>query len=117
MPGHLRGFDEFFGPCDCFVLFDSCSEECRADGDRRSGVEVVVLGGPPECDTQVCKFGGEPVVGVTLTRAVPQLQYIGFAPGEVVGVRGACLVGFAVVRQLFFGELPNGFQHREPGPP
>ena len=58
MSGNPRGFDEFFGPCDRFVVFDSCPEECSADGDRRGGVEVVVLGGPPECDTQICEFGG-----------------------------------------------------------
>jgi len=92
-------------------------KECRVNGDRRSGVEVVVVGGPAECDAQICELVGEPTVGVALPRTIPQCEHIGLSPGEVVGVRGARVGRLAGVYELFFGELADGLQHREPCPP
>ena len=86
----FRGFDELLGPCDGFVLLNQSSEEC-VQGDGRGGVEVVVVGGPPERGAQVGEFGGEPHVSLALPRTVPQREHIGFQVGEVSRMRTACV--------------------------
>ena len=86
------GFDEFFGPGDRLIVFDPEAEEPRVGGDGGGGVEVAVVGGPPERGAQVGQLDGEPVVGLPLSGAVPQGQDVGFTPGEVAGMRGPDLV-------------------------
>ena len=72
MRGSPCGGYEFFGPCDRLVLFDSCTKERRENGDRHSGVEILVVGRPPERYAQVRQLECEPLVRFALTRAIPQ---------------------------------------------
>ena len=111
------GLDELFGPRDRLVIFDHKAEERRVGGDGGGDVEIAVVGGPPERGAQIGQFGGEPVVGLPLSGAVPQGQDVGFAPGEVAGMRGPDLGGLAAGDELFLGELADRLQHRKPGPP
>ena len=60
---------------------------------------------------------GEPVVGLTLSGAVPQGHDVGFTPGEVASMGGPDLGGLAAGDELFLGELADRLQHRKPGPP
>ena len=76
-----------------------------------------MVGGPPERGAQVGQLGAEPVVGLSLTGAVPQGHDVGFAPGEVAGMGGPRLGGLAACDELFLGELADRLQHRKPGPP
>ena len=82
------GFDELFGPGDRLVIFDQKAEERRIGGDGGGDVEVAVVGGPPKRGAQIGQLGGEPVVRLALSGAVPQGQDVGFAPGEVAGMGG-----------------------------
>ena len=80
-------------------------------------IEVAVVGSPPKRRAQVGQLDGEPGVGLTLAGAVPQGEDVGFAPGEVAGMRGTHLSGLAMGGELLLGELADRFQHRESGPP
>ena len=82
------GLDELFGPGDRLIIFDPEAEEPRVGGDGGGDVEVAVVGGPPKRGAQIGQLDGEPVVGLPLAGAVPQGQDVGFAPGEVAGMRG-----------------------------
>ena len=82
------GLDQLFGPGDRFVSFDETAEQPRVRGDGGGDVEVTVVGGPPERGAQIGQLGGEPVVRLPLAGAVPQRHDVGFAPGEVAGMRG-----------------------------
>jgi hypothetical protein len=44
---------------------------------------------------------------LALARAVPQVQDVGFASGEVTGVCCTNLVSLTTGHELFFGELAN----------
>ena len=75
-----RGLDELLGPCERLrTARTQKPSERRVDRDGGRGVEVVMVGGPPECGAQVGQLDGEPVVSFALARTVPQRQYIGFA--------------------------------------
>ena len=111
------GLDQLFGPGYRLVVFDQIAEQRRVGGDGGGDVEVAVVGGPPKRGAQVGQLDGEPVVGLTLAGAVPQGQDVGFAPGEVAGMRGPDLGRLAAGDELFLGELADRLQHRIPGPP
>jgi hypothetical protein len=72
---------------------------------------------PPKRGAQVGQLDGEPVVGLALARAVPQVHDAGFPSGEVVRVGGPNLGCFAARDELLLGELADRFQHGKPGPP
>ena len=111
------GFDELFGPGYRLIILDQKAEEPRICGDGGGDVEVAVVGGPPERGAQVGQFGGEPVVRLALSGAVPQRQDVGFTPGEIASMRGPDLGGLAARDELLLGELADRLQHRKPGPP
>ena len=111
-----RRIDKFLGPSHGFILFDPNTEEPCIEGGGGGGVEVVVVCGPPKCAAQVRQLDGEPFVGFPLTWPVPQGHDIGLPTREVSGVRAAGVIGFIGLCKLLFGELANGFQHRESGP-
>ena len=54
------------------------------------------------------------LVGLTLSRTVPQSEHVVFPSGEVPGVNVACLVGLAGGYELFFRELADCLEHCEP---
>jgi hypothetical protein len=112
----FRGFDEFLGPCDGFVLLNQTSHKC-VYGDGRRSVEVAMVGGPSKRGAQVGQFGGEPHIGLALPRAVPEGEHIGLHVGEVPRVRIACQLRPSGRHELVFRELPDGLQHRKPGSP
>ena len=95
----------------------STMKERSVYGDGGGDVEVTVVGGPPECGSQIGHLDGEPGVGVALSGAVPHGEHIGLAPGEVAGVCGAGDIGMCVGDELLLGELADRLQHRKPGPP
>ena len=109
-----RRRDQFLGPDDGLELFEPKPEKGCEERDGRGGVEVVVVGSPAKCGTQVSQLDGEPGLGLALTRTVPAGKDIGLASGEVVCVRGAQIVGFTSVYHLLFGELADGLQHGKP---
>src|ERR1700756_4493145 len=111
------GLDELLGPGYRLIIADHLAEKHRVSGDGGGGVEVAVVGGPPECGAQIGQLESEPVVGLTLAGAVPQGQDVGFASGEVPRVCGPNLGGFATGDELVLGELADRLQHRKPGPP
>ena len=111
------GLDELFGPGYGLVDFDAEAEEPRVSRDGGGDVEVVVVGGPPERRAQVGQLGREPGVRLPLAGAVPQGQDVGFAAGEVAGMRGPDLGGLATGDELLLGELADRLQHRKPGLP
>ena len=79
-------------------------------------VEILMVGGPSKGSAEIRQLEREPVIGLPLSTAVPQGEHVGFLPREIVGVRGAELVGLTRSHELFFGELSDGFEHRESGP-
>ena len=82
------GLDELFGPGYRLVVLDQIAEQRRVGGDGGGDVEVAVVGGPPKRGAQIGQFGGEPVVGLALSGAVPQRHDVGFTPGEVASMGG-----------------------------
>ena len=112
-----RGSDEFFGPCDGFVIFALNAEHRRVGRDGGGDVEITLVGGPPERGAQVGHLDAEPRVGLALAGAVPQGHDVGFASGEVPRVRGPNLGCFTAGDELFLGELADRLQHRIAGPP
>ena len=83
------GLDQLLGPGYRLMVFDPHAEPRSVRGDGGGAVEVAVVGCPPKRAAQIGQFGDEPVVGLPLSGAVPQGQDVGFAPGEIVGMRGA----------------------------
>src|SRR4051794_32460194 len=76
-----------------------------------------VVGGPPEAGTQVGQFDCKPVVRLALSRSVPECEDVCFQPGEIAGMRSACLRRVAAGGELLLGELTDRFQHRIPSAP
>src|SRR4029077_2708269 len=73
---------------DRLKIFDPNAKDRPQGGDDGGGVEVVVVGGPPEGCAQSGQLGCEPGVRLTLSGAVPQGEDVSFAPGEMAGMRG-----------------------------
>ena len=90
-----RGFDDLLGPRQRLVLFDQSADKCPICRDRRRGVDVVVVGGPAECGTQIGQLEPEPAIGLALSRTVPQGKNVSLPPCEVAGMRVAGSLGTA----------------------
>jgi hypothetical protein len=114
LPGSGR-LEEFLGPPHRFVSHQPETEKRRAERNGSGRVEVAAVGRPPEGAAQVGDLGGEPCIGFWLAWTVPEGEHVGFPRGEVVRVRGACVVLLACGDEVFLGELANGLQHRIPG--
>ena len=69
-----RRLDELLGPRDGLELFDPITEEFRVYGDGGRGVEVTVVGGPPEGGAQVGQLDGEPGIGLDVAGDCPTGQ-------------------------------------------
>ena len=90
----LRGSDEFL--CPGMGSNARCqTEKRRVEGDRRAGVQVVVVGSPPKSGTQIGQLASQPLVGLALARAVPERQHVVFARREVAGMCVAGVVGLS----------------------
>ena len=98
------------------VLFNPKAEERRVGRNGGRKVEVTLVGGPAESGAHIGQLGGEPVVRLTLSWAVPPGQDVGFAPGEVASMSGPDLGGLATRHELLLSELADRLQHRKPGP-
>src|SRR4051812_2258881 len=95
MVGSPGGLDQLFGPGEGLVVFDAEAQECRVGRDGGGSVEVAAVGGPPKRDAQIGPLGGEPVVSLPLSGAIPQRHDVGLALCEVAGGGGAGPRGLA----------------------
>ncbi len=85
------GLDQLFSPGYRLKGLDPQAEPPRIAGDGGGDIQIALVGGPPKGGAQIGQLDREPVVGLTLSGAVPQGQDVGFAPGEVAGMRGSHL--------------------------
>lgn len=83
----FRDRDEFFAPAGRFRGQAEEAEVRRSDGDRGGGVEVTVVGGPPERRPQVGELSVEPAVGIAFVRADPHRPTGARLGGEERGVQ------------------------------
>src|SRR5271166_1489456 len=106
-----RGFDEFFSPGYWLIIHDAEAEEPGVGGNGGGNIEVGVVDGPPKRATQIGQFGGEPVVSLALSRAIPQSHDAGLALCEVAGMGIPNLGGLPTGDELVLGELADRLQH------
>ena len=86
------GLDELFRPGYGFVVFDPQAEPRRVRRDGGGDIEVALSAAQRNAARRLPSSVVNQFVGFALTGAVPQGQDVGFALGEVAGMRGPASV-------------------------